>query len=142
MPRIALAFAALLALCPVLTRADVSPDAIVGVWLTETADSKIEIGKAGTGYAGKVIWLKEPQRDGKPVTDAKNADASLRTRPLLGLEAMSNIVYAGGGKWTGNLYSPRKGRSFAAELTVHDGKLDVKVKEGILSKTVTWTSVK
>src|SRR5690349_16952584 len=108
MVRIALAGVVTLFLCASRARAEISPDAIVGVWLTETADSKIDIAQAGAGYVGKVIWLKEPQRDGKPVTDAKNADAALRSRPLLGLEAMSNIVYAGAGKWTCNLYSPRK----------------------------------
>jgi len=116
--------------------ADAQSDAIVGVWLTEQADSKIEIGKTASGYAGKVVWLKEA---GNRPTDAKNADPALRSRPIIGVEVVSGVVYNGQGVWRGSLYSPRKGRSYPAELSLEGGKLMVKAKDGIFSKTVAWT---
>jgi uncharacterized protein (DUF2147 family) len=116
-------------------------DEIVGTWLTEAQDSKVEIAKTATGYAGKVVWLKEPQRNGKPATDLMNTDTALRIRPIMGLEILGGLSYAGDRTWRGGtIYSPRKGRSYAAEATIDkDGRLDIKVKDGILSKQVVWT---
>jgi uncharacterized protein (DUF2147 family) len=116
-------------------------DAIVGVWLTEKQDSKIEITKTGAGYAGKVVWLKEPLRDGHPVHDAKNPDAALRERPILNLEILSGFVYDGNGTWVrGSVYSPQSGRSFPGELSLlRNDRLNIKVKDGIFFKHVAWT---
>lgn len=120
-------------------------DAILGTWLTDDGDSKVDISAAkaadgSTVYGGKVIWLKEPQRDGKPLLDAKNADASLRGRPILGLQILSGFKPAAGGWSGGTVYSPRAGKSFPAELSIApDGRLELKVQAGILSRTDHWT---
>ena len=38
------------------------------------------------------------------------------------------------------LYSPRKGRSFPADISLlPDGSLELKVKAGFVTKTVRWT---
>lgn len=109
-------------------------DAIVGTWLTEQQDSQVEIIRSGATYVGKVSWLKEPQSAGKPVTDVKNTDVSLRGRPILGLDILTGFSYAGDRTWRGgSIYAPRKGRSYPAELSLSkDGRLDVKVKDGVL----------
>ena len=122
-------------------RAAATEDAILGVWLTDGGDSKVEIVRSGSTYSGKVIWLKEPERNGQPLHDDKNADPALRARPLLGLEVLSGYRYAGDGTWKdGNVYAPRRGRSFPAELSIdRSGRLNLKVKEGIFSKTTRWT---
>jgi uncharacterized protein (DUF2147 family) len=121
-------------------------DAIVGTWLTEDGGSKVDVvaGKAADGsavYSGKVSWLKDPTRDGKPLVDASNADVALRNRPILGLEILSGFKAAGAGAWTGGtLYSPRRGESFPADLSLQpDGSLELKVKAGFMTKTVRWT---
>ena len=121
-------------------------DAIVGTWLTEDGGSKVDVvaGKAADGssvYSGKVVWLRDPMRGGKPVVDAKNDNVSLRDRPILGLEILSGFKATGAGAWTGGmLYSPRNGKSFPADLTLlADGRLEVKVKAGIVTRTVNWT---
>ena len=95
----------------------------------------------GSVYSGRVAWLKEPVRDGKPIHDANNADAGLRERPIMGLEIASGFKPAATGSWAGGtMYSPRTGKSFPAELSITaDGRLRVKVKAGIVSKTVYWT---
>jgi hypothetical protein len=61
-----------------------SGDAIVGTWLTDDGASRVEVAatQAADGsavYNGKVVWLKEPTRDGKPMLDAHNGDAALRS---------------------------------------------------------------
>ena len=120
-------------------------DAIVGTWLTEDGSSKVQVaaGRAADGssvYNGKVVWLKEPQRDGKPLLDAHNADAAQRVRPIMGLEILSGFKAVPGGWGGGSVYSPRAGKSFPAELSLQaDGRLQLKVQAGLLSRTDYWT---
>ena len=59
----------------------------------------------------------------------------------MGLEVLSGFTYASNGVWSGGTaYAPRKGRSYPAELSVtRDGRLDIKVKDGIFSKHLYWT---
>ena len=50
-------------------------DDIVGVWLTSgKKQGKIQIYKSGDRYYGKVVWLKYPTKDNKPLTDIKNPE--------------------------------------------------------------------
>ena len=121
-------------------------DAILGTWLTEDGQSKVDVvsdeaADGSTVFSGKVTWLQEPTRDGEPVHDAKNENAALRDRPILGLEILSGFKPTGPATWSGGeLYAPRNGKSFPAVLTLTpDGRLQVKVNAGIVSKTVYWT---
>jgi uncharacterized protein (DUF2147 family) len=121
-------------------------DAIAGTWLTDDGGSKVDVvaikaADGSTSYSGRVSWLKEPMRDGKPLRDASNDDAALRDRPILGLEILSGFKATGDGVWTGGmLYSPRRGESFPADLSLlPDGSLELRVKAGLMTKTVRWT---
>ncbi len=116
-------------------------DAIAGTWLTENRDSKVRIERSGNAYSGKIVWLQEPEPNGKPLLDAKNSNTALRTRPILGLEILSSFTPAADGSWQGGtIYSPRNGRSYSAQMSITpDGKLDIRVKDGILSKHLYWT---
>lgn len=133
-----------LALFPTALRA-AAPDAIVGTWLTDDGASKVEVTatKASDGssiYNGKLTWLKEATRDGQPLRDANNADAAQRGRPILGIAILSGFKPVAGGWSGGTVYSPRAGKSFPAELSIApDGRLELKVKAGLLSKTDYWT---
>lgn len=146
--RLSVAPALMLLLLPLprAARAANAPAALVGTWLTDEGDSKVEIAAApaadgGAVYSGKVAWLKEPLRDGKPLLDANNGDAALRTRPILGLPILAGFRAAPGGGWTGGtIYSPRAGKTFPAELSLAaDGRLQIKVQAGLISRTVYWT---
>lgn len=139
------AFAALgIALGLPTARAAVA-DAILGTWLTDDGASKVEVSAAqavdgATVYDGKISWLKEPLRDGKPLRDANNVDSALRERPILGLPILSGFKASGSGWAGGTVYSPRAGKSYPAELSIGvDGRLQLKVNAGLLSKTDYWT---
>jgi uncharacterized protein (DUF2147 family) len=120
-------------------------DGIAGIWLTDGGASKVEVAatKAADGgpvYNGKVVWLKEPTRDGQPVLDANNADPGLRSRPVLGLPVLTGFKPADGGWRGGTVYSPKAGKAFPADLALTaDGRLELKVKAGLLSRTDYWT---
>jgi uncharacterized protein (DUF2147 family) len=120
-------------------------DAIAGTWLTEDGASKVEVSsaKASDGnvvFGGKVVWLKEPMRDGKPLLDANNLNAALRGRPILGLPILLGFKATDSGWSGGMVYSPRAGKSFPADLELTgDGRLQLKVKAGLLSRVDYWT---
>jgi uncharacterized protein (DUF2147 family) len=141
----AVAAGVLAGLAPRALRAATPPDAILGTWLTDDGASKVEIvaAKAADGssvYSGKLVWLKQPLRDGRPLSDQHNADAALRGRPILGLQILSGFK-AGGAGWSGGtVYAPKAGKSFPAELSLAgDGRLQLKVSAGLLSRTDYWT---
>ncbi|MDX5339620.1 MAG: DUF2147 domain-containing protein, partial [Cyclobacteriaceae bacterium] len=50
---------------------------ILGVWYNTEKTAQVEILKTGSEYIGKIVWLKEPIRDGKPATDQENSDPKL-----------------------------------------------------------------
>ena len=120
-------------------------DAIVGTWLTDDGASKVEVSavKSADGnavYNGRIVWLKEPNKDGQPRHDVNNADAALRVRPLMGLQVLSGFKAAGSGWGGGTVYAPRAGKSFPAQLSIAaDGRLQLKVDAGLLSRTDYWT---
>lgn len=123
-----------------------APDALVGTWLTDEGDSKVDIAatKAADGstlFVGRVSWLRTPVRDGQPLRDANNADAALRARPIMGLEILSGFKADGAGGWRGGtIYSPRAGKRYPATVTLGaDGRLQIKVDAGLVSRTVAWT---
>ena len=54
-------------------------EAIVGKWLNQEGTSHIQIFKATNGsfagkFYGKLVWLKEPMKNGKPKVDDLNPD--------------------------------------------------------------------
>jgi uncharacterized protein (DUF2147 family) len=127
-----------------LRPARAQPDGYAGTWLTEDGASKVEITVAGSGavavLSGKVVWLKEPQRDGQPLRDANNADAAQRARPIMGLPILAGFKPAADGWSGGTVYSPRIGKHFDAALSLAgDGRLQLKIDAGLLSRTDYWT---
>lgn len=126
-------------------------DDILGVWDSEQKDAKIEVFHCGESYCGKIVWLKVPLypagdpsgREGKPKVDLKNQDASLKERPLLGLEFMEGFVFAGANTWEkGHIYDPKSGRTYKGKITmVSRGQLNLKGYIGIplLGRSSTWT---
>lgn len=129
----------------VLAAAAPPPQAILGSWLTDDGASKVEVTAAksadgSTVYNGRVVWLKEPQRDGQPLQDKNNADEALRSRPIMGLAVLSGFRAGGAGYVGGTVYSPRAGKAYPADLAIGaDGRLELKVKAGLLTKTDYWT---
>lgn len=77
------------------------PDALLGIWLTAEGKARVEMTKTGDVYSGKIIWLKEPDEDGKPKVDKKNPDEQLRTRPIIGLEIVYGFTYDEDNEWKG-----------------------------------------
>jgi uncharacterized protein (DUF2147 family) len=100
------------------------PDDVLGMWKTEADRSRIELYKCGDNICGKVAWLREPKftrsKDG-PIgevkLDLRNPDAALRTRPILGLQVIEGLTYAGDNTWgKGVCYDPQSGNSYKCKM--------------------------
>jgi uncharacterized protein (DUF2147 family) len=119
---------------------------VVGTWLTSGGDSKIAIKKSSNGkFSGEVVWLKDPNRDGKPKTDHKNPDEKLRSRPTLGLSILSGFEYDADDKeWEdGTIYDPKEGKTYKCIMWFEKDPNHLHVKGyigfSLIGKEVVWT---
>jgi len=124
-----------------------SADDVVGTWLTVGGKSKVQISKVGGKYVGKLVWLKDPKRNGKDKTDLQNPNKSLQGRKLMGLSLLDGFTYSGG-KWVnGTIYNPLDGKTYSCELTLQAGGKQLNVRGYVLGmtalgKTQVWTATK
>jgi len=121
-------------------------DAILGKWINATGEAHVEITKKNDKYFGKIVWLKETKDDkGIVKTDLKNPDASLKARPILGLEILKDFVFTGS-KWTdGTIYDPKSGKTYSCNMTLKDnGQLNMRGYVGIslIGRSEVWKRVK
>lgn len=126
-------------LAPGLARADDPERQVLGVWLTEGGEGRIEILRQADGrFAGRVVSGRE---DGDK--DVHNPDPALRDRPVKGLEILQGFRHEGGGRFVeGRIYDPSSGNTYRAQLTLLDAdtlKLRGYIGIPLLGGTQTWT---
>jgi len=116
--------------------------AILGVWLTQKRDAKIEIYAKSKLYYGRVVWLAEPHdKNGKSVVDEKNPDPILRKRTIFGLDILIGLRSDNNGAFEGSIYDPREGTTYECKLWLSGETLKVRGYSGWLYDTRTWTRV-
>jgi uncharacterized protein (DUF2147 family) len=128
-------------LIPILSTSVYSSNDIKGTWLTDNGQSVIEIyQKDSTQLVGEIVWMEQSTNEkGEPFIDKKNPNRSLRERPIMGLKILDNLVYQNG-KWHGSLYSPRRGRTVDAVLTMEDNNtIMVEVSYRGITRKQIWT---
>jgi uncharacterized protein (DUF2147 family) len=106
-------------------------DAIVGVWETAHTDNgwaHIEMSRRGDAYFGKIVWINEtlyPEDDemaGQTKVDRENPDPKLQDRPIVGLEIVKGLEYAGDAHWEGGtIYDPESGKTYKSKAQLADG---------------------
>jgi uncharacterized protein (DUF2147 family) len=121
-------------------------DAVIGKWINSTGEAHVDITKRGEKYFGKIVWLKEPKDEkGNIKTDLKNPEASLRSKPILGLEILRNFIFDNG-KWTdGKIYDPKSGKTYSCNMTMKGRDvLNMRGYVGIslIGRSETWKRVK
>lgn len=122
-------------------------DLVIGTWLVQDENAKVEIFEKNGKYYGKIVWLEEPNdENGKPKTDKENPNKSLRSRPLIGLVMLRDFEYDEDLEWDdGEIYDPKNGKSYSCKMTLEDdGKtLDVRGYIGFsfIGRSQTWTRV-
>ena len=117
-------------------------DKIEGVWYNDIKSAKIQISKGADGkFNGKIIWLKEPLKNGKPKTDEENKDEKLRSRPVIGLHILEGFVPDGADKYTdGKIYDPKNGKTYSCNITYKGKTLAIRGYIGVslFGRTTTW----
>ncbi len=123
-------------------------DAVLGTWMTEEKNAKVEIFKDGDTYSGKIVWIKEPKNaDGSDKTDKNNPDEDKRSRKLVGLKMLYDFVYDEDNVWEdGEIYDAKSGKTYSCKMTLsEDGKtLEVRGYIGfsMFGRTTEWTRIK
>jgi uncharacterized protein (DUF2147 family) len=117
-------------------------DDITGTWVTRESKARIEIFKSGKTYSGRIAWLKEPLKDGKPKTDIKNPSPSLRHRTIVGLTILNGFEFDGDDEWEdGKIYDPETGKTYSCKISMPDrNTLRVRGYIGVslLGRTEVW----
>jgi uncharacterized protein (DUF2147 family) len=115
-------------------------DPIEGEWLTPGAGSKVRIAACPDRpgqMCGAISWL--PAAKAKDL-DARNPDAALKTRPILGVSTIMGFKQTAPGKWTGGkLYDPSSGKTYNGKISANpDGTLKVEGCVMMVCQAQTW----
>jgi uncharacterized protein (DUF2147 family) len=107
---------------------------IMGKWLTEAGDAKVEIYEANGKVNGKIVWLEK----GPDTKDIHNSDEKLQSRKLMGVNILSGLVKKQQ-KWEGGrIYNPKNGKNYKCAIWLDGDKLKVRGYIGFLYETQTW----
>ena len=127
------------------------PDDVLGTWLNQEKDARIEIIRCGANFCGRIVWLKEPDypegsKDGVPGTpklDHNNPSPELRKAPVIGLQIVNDMRDEGEGRYSGGtVYDPKNGKTYKGKMRlVSPQQLDLRGYIGIslIGRTATWT---
>ena len=130
-----------LSVCNMLAFAQADP--IERNWYNEKKTAKIQVYKGADGkYYGKIFWLKEPMRDGKPKVDRYNPSDSHKNDPIIGLQILKGFKKDGqNGYDDGTIYDPENGKTYSCKITHKGDRLDVRGYVGIslFGRTTVWT---
>ena len=130
--------AAATALAAAIASPALADDPVEGLWLIQAGTAKVKVAPCAsdkTKMCGQVAWLKTTG-----AKDANNPDASLRSRPILGMLMIRDFKSAGPGKWTGGkIYGPNSGRTYGAKMTANpNGTLKVEGCIAVVCQAQTW----
>lgn len=124
----------------------ITADDILGFWLNEEQDAKIEVINRDGKYFGKIVWLEEPNEEdtGLPKVDDENPDPALQTRPVMGLEILKDFVFDEDEWNSGTIYDPKNGNTYKCYMRKESPTV-LKIRGFIgkawmgLGRTTMWT---
>lgn len=123
-----------------LSAQKVNKDAIVGEWLSENKDGRVQVYKVGEKFFGKVVWGKDGSRK-----DVNNPDAKLKEQNIIGSVILKNFDFTGKVWEEGTIYDPNNGKTYSCTMKIPDANtLTIRGFIGIslLGRSTTWTRVK
>ena len=117
-------------------------ESILGEWTTAGGRSKVLIFKYQNEYCGKIVWIRDSLKAGKPVVDDKNPDAKLVNRPVMGIVFLKGFAFDEENVWRGGeIYDPESGNTYSAKMTLVDERtLELRGYVGIplFGRTEAW----
>ena len=68
------------------------PTGPLGLWIDHTGRGAVEIINCGNDLCGRIVWLQDPNdKNGRPLRDTLNEDASKRGKPICGLQVIGGV---------------------------------------------------
>lgn len=124
--------------------AQAQADKIEGIWLTDKKDAKIQIYKAKDGkFYGKIVWLKDGYKDGKPKVDENNPKGNLQKNPLMGLVILKGFEKDEEKYSDGTIYDPENGKTYDCKMNYKGKTLSIRGYIGfsLFGRTAIWEKV-
>ena len=112
-----------------------------GMWLSQDGDVKMKVARCGDAICSTIAWLKNPNDEkAKPKVNLNSADASKRSRPIMGSAIILPMKADGADKWSGQVYNAEDGKTYGGSFSLSGAnKADLKGCVAIICKTKTWT---
>jgi uncharacterized protein (DUF2147 family) len=123
------------------TIAKAQSDKIESFWFNEAKDAKIKIYKATDGkFYGKIVWVKEPLKNGKPKVDEKNPDKKEQKQQIVGLVILKGFEKDGDKYTDGTIYDPENGKTYDCKMNYKGKTLSIRGYIGIslFGRTTVW----
>lgn len=117
-------------------------DITKGLWFNEEKEAKIQFYEQGGKLYGKIVWLKEPQDNGKDKTDKNNPKPELRNKPVVGLVILTGFEKDGKNWKNGDIYDPKSGKTYSSTIKwAGDRQLNIRGYIGVslIGKTTKFT---
>jgi uncharacterized protein (DUF2147 family) len=108
-----------------------------GTYLSESGETRVRVAKCGNAYCGTIVAVQGEAKD------VNNPDPKLKTRNLVGVPMISNIVPSGD-SFTGSLYNYKDGKTYTGKMRFKGGnamELSGCVLGGLICRSQTWTKV-
>jgi len=117
-------------------------DRIIGEWINEEKDTRIEIYKEGEEYFGRLLWSEDLyEADGKTSRkDVRNTNEKLRGRNLLHVNLLNNFVFSEDLWDDGKMYDPKSGKTYHCLIRLRQEKMEVRSYVGfpLLGRSTYW----
>ena len=124
------------------------PEQILGKWISEEGDFIVDIYKVGNKYNAKLIWFDatDTKLNLETATDGNNPDTDLKTRKLIGIDVLRNLIYnVIEGKYEdGTIYDATTGKAWTTFAYINSkNQLIVKAywKFKFISQTLTLKKI-
>lgn len=118
-------------------------DRVVGDWVTKDGKGIVRVTPCPTrpeAICGTIVRLRQAtDAAGAPVKDIHNPDPNLRGRSVVGLPVIPGFAPAGDRAWSGRIYDPQTGRTYASKIRLKsDEALAVEGCISVLCRTEVW----
>ncbi len=119
-------------------------DQICKVWYNQEKTSRLEVYQVGNTFEAKIIWLSEPNENGKPKLDKENPDDKLKSRPVLGLVILKDIHKTKDPNYydDGHVYDPKNGKTYDCHMTYKGNTIELRgyvLGMSFMGRTSVWT---
>ncbi len=96
-------------------------NAIIGKWESAERNLIVDVYRQNNAFRAKIVWFYDEDDTITPIEkrlDIKNPDKTLRKRPIVGTDILSDLVYnAKQDRWTGGrIYDATSGRTWDATV--------------------------